>query len=188
MKTLAIVGSPRKNGNSEILTKHALKAIQEEGLGTELVRLCELEIKGCTACDACKKEELCPIEDDLLALYNKMKQADAILFATPVYFGSATPEIKAVMDRAGYIAIHNGRPFERKVGGPLVVGEREGHNFTVAQMAYWFYYQGCIVPGSTGWNVAFGNEKGGVERDKKGLETVWNFGKNIAFLVKKLRD
>jgi len=187
VKAIAIVGSPRKNGNTEILTRHALKAIEEEGLDTELIRLAELDIKPCTACEACKKEESCTINDDLWPVYTKMKEADAIILASPVYFSSATPDMKALMDRAGYIAIWNGRVFAGKVGGPLVVGEREGHNFTIAQLAYWFYYEGFFVPGSTGWNVAFGHSKGEVEKDKQGLETVWNFGKNVALLVKKLK-
>jgi len=91
------------------------------------------------------------------------------------------------MDRAGYYTIWNGRVFQGKVGGPLVVGEREGQNFTIAQLAFWFYYMGCIVPGSTGWNMAFGSEKGDVEKDEQGLKTVREFGKNVAFLVKKLK-
>jgi len=188
MKAIAIVGSPRKNGNTEILAKHTLKAIREEGLETELIRLCELEIKGCTACEACKKEERCSIKDDLFPIYNKMKQADAIIFASPVYFGSATPSMKALLDRTGYIALWNGRPFEGKVGGPVVVAAREGQNFTVGQLAYWFYYMGCIIPGSTNWNIAFGEKKGEVKKDQEGLETVWKFGKNVASLVKKLKD
>ena len=61
MKAIAIVGSPRKNGNTEILARHTLKSIEEEGLETELIRLAGLDIKGCNACDACKKEERCPI-------------------------------------------------------------------------------------------------------------------------------
>ena len=187
MKAIVIVGSPRKNGNTEILARHTLRAIEEEGLDTELIRLCELEIKGCNACNACKKEELCTIDDDLWPIYVKMKEADAIILASPVYFGSATPEIKALMDRAGYIAYCNGRLFTGKVGGPLVVGERSGQNFTIAQLAYWFFINGCFIPGSTGWNGAFGLDKGEVEKDKQGLETVWNFGKNVAFLVKKLK-
>ena len=187
MKAIAIVGSPRKKGNTEILARHTLKAIEEEGLDTELISLADLDVKPCTACDICQGEERCPIEDDLWPIYTKMKEADAIILATPVYFSSATPDIKALMDRAGYIAVGNNRVFAGKVGGPLVVGEREGHNFTVAQLAYWFYYLGFFVPGSTGWNIAFGLEKGEVEKDKQGLETVWNFGKNVAFLVKKLK-
>ena len=116
-----------------------------------------------------------------------MKEADAIILASPGYFGLAAAQMKALMDRTGYIAIWNGRVFAGKVGGPLVVGEREGQNFTIAQLAYWFYYGGFFVPGSTGWNIAFGLAKGEVEKDKQGLETVWNFGKNVAFLVKKLK-
>ena len=187
MKAIGIVGSPRKNGNTEILTKHTLKAIEEEGIDTELIRLADLEIKPCVACMACKEEEYCPIEDDLWPVYIKMKEADAIILATPVYYGSATAHIKALMDRTGYIAEWNGRVFEGKVGGPLAVAGREGQNFTIAQLAYWFYYMGCIVPGSTSWNIAFGREKGDVEKDQKGLETVWNFGKNVARLVRQLK-
>ena len=186
MKAVAIVGSPRKNGNTEILSHHTLKASQEEGLDTELIRLANLEIKPCTACEACRKEEHCPIEDDFWPIYNKMKEADVIILASPVYFSSATPSLKAVMDRAGYIAAWNNRVFEGKVGGPLVVGEREGQNFTFAQLIYWFFYMGCFIPGSTGWNIAFGLDKGDVKKDTQGLETVWNFGKNAAFLIKRL--
>ncbi len=187
MKAIAIVGSPRKKGNTEILARHTLKAIEEEGLNTELISLAGLEIKPCNACEVCKKEERCSIEDDLFPIYTKMKEADAIILASPVYFGSATALIKAVMDRAGYIGYLNGRVFNGKVGGPLVVARRAGKNFTFAQLAYWFSIQGCFVPGSTYWNVAFGHGKGEVEQDEEGMRTAWNFGKNIAFLVKKLK-
>ena len=187
MKAIAIVGSPRKEGNTEILARHTLKAIEEEGLRTELISLAGLDIKPCTACEVCRKEERCPIQDDLWPIYIKMKQADAIILASPVQFGSATPSIKALMDRTGYIAYWNGRVFERKVGGPLVVARRAGQNFTLAQLAYWFYIMGCFVAGSTYWNMAFGYKKGEVEQDEEGLRTAWNFGKNVAFLVKKLK-
>jgi len=187
VKALAIVGSPRKQGNTEILTRHALKAIEEEGLETELISLADLDIKPCTACMVCRKEESCPIDDDFWPIYIKMKQADAIILASPVHFGSATPQIKALMERAGYVAYWNHRVFKWKVGGPLVVARRAGQNFTLAELAYWFYIMGCFVPGSTYWNIAFGDEKGEVEQDEEGLRTAWNFGKNVAFLVKKLK-
>ncbi len=188
MKAIGIVGSPRKNGNTEILTSHTLKAIAEEGLDTELIRLADLDIKPCNACMVCKDEESCPIEDDLLPIYTRMKEADAIILASPVYFGSATGLLKALMERAGYIAYWNGRVFEGKVGGPLVVARRAGQNYTLAQLTFWFHILGFFMPGSTYWNIAFGGrEKGDVEKDEEGLKTAWNFGKNIAFLVKKLK-
>jgi len=187
VKAIAIVGSPRKNGNTEILAKHTLKAIEEEGVDTELIRLAGLEIKPCTACMACEKEERCPIKDDLWPIYTKMKEADAIILASPVYFGSATPEMKALMDRAGFIAYWNGKVFDGKVGGPLVVAERSGSTFTLAQVAFWYLILGFFIPGHSGWNVAFGANKGDVMKDKTGLQAAWNFGKKVAFLAKKLK-
>ena len=188
MKAVGIVGSPRKNGNTEILTVHTLKAIAEEGLDTELVRLADLNIRLCDACNICKGEERCPLDDDLFPLYTRLKEVDAIILASPVYFGSATAIIKALMERTGYVGRSQGRVWAGKVGGAVVVGRRAGKNFTFAQLTYWFQILGFFIPGSTYWNVGIGREKGEVEKDEEGLKTAWNFGKNVAFLVKKLRN
>jgi len=99
VKAIGIVGSPRKGGNTEILMKHTLEAIAEEGLDTELISLADLDIRPCNACMVCKKEERCPIDDDLFPIYTKMKEAEAIILATPVYFGSATALLKALLAR-----------------------------------------------------------------------------------------
>ena len=188
MKAIGIVGSPRKHGNTEILTRHCLKAIAEEGIETEIVLLADKDIKPCSACMACKTKEECPIEDDLMPIYEKMKAADAIILSSPVYYGSATSLIKALMERTGYIQRWNNRAFAGKVGGPLVIARRAGKNFTFAQLTFWFQILGFFIPGSTYWNVAIGREKGEVNQDAEGLETTWNFGKNVAFLLKKLRS
>ena len=186
MKAIGIVGSTRKNGNTEILTEHTLKAIAEEGLDTELIRLAGLDIQPCNACMVCRDEERCPIDDDLFPLYTKIKEAEAIILASPVYYGSATALLKAFMERTGYIS-RSKRVFAGKVGGPLVVGRRAGQNFTFAQIMYWFHILGFFVPGSTYWNIAFGRQPGEVKEDEEGIRTAWNFGKNIALLVKKLK-
>ena len=99
MKAIAITASPRKDGNTDILTRHALKALEEEGFETQLVRLCELKIEPCNACMVCEKEERCPIKDDLWPIYTRLKESDAIILASPVYFSAVTPEMKAFMDR-----------------------------------------------------------------------------------------
>ena len=133
MKAIGIIGSPRVGGNTEILTKHTLKAIEEEGLTTELIRLAGLDIRPCNACMVCKSEEGCPIEDDLFPLYNKMKEAEAIILASPVYFSAVPGLLKAFIERAGYIAKNN-KAFVGKVGGPLVVARRGGANFTFSEL------------------------------------------------------
>jgi multimeric flavodoxin WrbA len=187
MKILGISGSPRKGGNCEILTTRALKAIAEEGIETELISLAGMDIRSCNACMKCKKEELCSIGDDLMPIYFKMKESDGFILTSPVYHGSAPGLTKSFMERTGYMARWNGRPFERKVAGPIVVARRAGQNFTFAQILMWCLIEGMIVPGSTYWNVAFGLEKGAVNQDQEGLDTVWNFAKNMAWLLKKLK-
>lgn len=187
MKVIGIVGSPRKNGNTELLTGHTLRVIAEEGLETELVRLAGREIRPCNACMICKQEERCSIEDDFFPLYLKMKAADGIILASPVYYGSATAMLKALMERVGYLARHNGEPFQGKVGGPLVVARRAGKNFTFAQLTLWFQILGFYIPGSSYWNVAFGLQKGEVTGDHEGMTTAEKFARNMAFMLKKLR-
>ena len=186
MKVVAIVGSPRKNGNTEILSAHALKAIAEEGIETEIISLAGKDIKPCNACMACAKEEKCSIQDDLFPIYETMKAADGIILASPVYYGSCTALLKALMERAGYVSRHSNGAFRGKVGGPLVVARRAGHNFTIAELDFWFHILGMTVPGSTYWNIAFGMEKGSVNKDEEGLRTAWNFGKNMAVVLTAL--
>jgi multimeric flavodoxin WrbA len=186
VKAIGIVGSPRKGGNSEILTEHALQAIAEEGLETELIRLAGLDIRPCNACMVCKEEERCPIDDDLFPVYEKMKEAEAIIVASPVYYSSINALSKAFLERAGYIS-RTKRVFAGKVGGPLVVARRAGKNFAFAELLLWFHVMEIIMPGSTYWNVAIGRDKGEVKGDEEGLKTAWNFGKNVAFVVKKLK-
>ncbi len=187
MKVTGVSGSPRKNGNTQIITEHALKAIAGEGIETELISLAGMDIRPCDGCMSCHGErERCHIKDDLMPVYEKLKASDGIILASPVYYGSATSLIKSMMDRVGFIGGGERRIFAGKVGGPLVVARRAGQNFTHAQLTFWFHILGFYMPGSTYWNVAFGREKGEVTGDEEGMATAWNFGKNMAFLVKKL--
>ncbi|MGB3906357.1 MAG: flavodoxin family protein [Anaerolineae bacterium] len=186
MKVVGIVGSPRIGGNTEQLTQEALRIIGEKGIDTELVQLAEQSILPCTSCGACESEEICPLDDDLLPLYHRLKEANGIILASPVYFGSATPQLKAFMDRAGYISYNNGYTFARKAGGPLVVAGRNGGNFTNAQLILWFMILGMIVPGSNDWNSAFGTEPGEIWEDTSGIDTARVFAENLAWLVTKL--
>ncbi|MEM3004304.1 MAG: flavodoxin family protein, partial [Candidatus Bathyarchaeia archaeon] len=110
------------------------------------------------------------------------------ILASPVYFGSATPQIKALIDRAGYLSVARNRVFENKVGTPMVVARRAGHNFTFAQLLFFFLHQGMIVPGSTYWSIAFGREKGEVREDEEGLLTARNLGKKMVWLITRIKS
>ena len=186
MKIVGIVGSPRIGGNTEILTRIALEEVQNEGIETELISLAEKKIKPCDGCRICRDTGKCHIKDDFKSIYTKMVEADGIILATPVYFGAATPQIVSLISRC-YAYSGEKRPFENKVGGPIVVARRAGHNFTFAQLMFFFMVTGMIVPGSTYWNIAFGREKGEVTKDEEGVQTIKNFGRKLAWLVKKIK-
>lgn len=185
MKALGIVGSPRKGGNTELLMAHTLKTIAEEGIETELISLAGKDIRPCTACMACRGNEKCSIDDDLFPIYLRVKEADAIIIGSPVYFQGPTGLVRAFLERAGYISLQNGRVFAGKVGGPLVVTRRSAMSLTYAQMLLWFSGQRFFIPGSTA--TAFGRDKGDVLKDEEGMNNARDFGKNTAFLLKKLK-
>ncbi len=188
LRILGIVGSPRIGGNTERFVSRALEAAETEGATTEIVRLAGKEIKPCDACLSCRKTGECHVKDDFKPIFDKMVQADGFILASPVYFGSATPQIKALIDRAGYLSIAKNRVFENKIGGAMVVARRGGHNFTLAQLLFFFLHQGMIIPGSTYWNIAFGGEKGEVDKDEEGLKTAQNFGRKMIWLIKRVKD
>jgi len=187
VKVVGIVGSPRKGGNTERLVAEALKTVEAEGIETELIPLRDLEIKPCDACVSCRKLGRCKIKDDFEPVYQKMLAADGIIVGSPVYFSAPTPNVLALLQRAGYVAGSTGRPFERKVGGPITVARRAGQNFALAQLLFFFLHQGMIVPGSTYWNIAFGREPGEVENDAEGMRTIRNFAANVAWTLTKTR-
>jgi multimeric flavodoxin WrbA len=184
MKALAIVGSPRVGGNSQVLAEACLDVIADQGIQTECLHIAGLNLTGCTDCGVCKEEEICPIEDDLLPIYEKMIEAQALIISAPTYFGSAPPEIKALLDRSGFIAHRHGNRFARKVGSPITVSRRAGHNFTFTQLLQWYYINEIIVPGSSYWSIAIGRDPGEVRQDTEGMRTVEDLGRNIAWLTK----
>lgn len=189
MKVLGISGSPRRGGNTDILINTALETLANEGLETEFLSLADRPIKPCVACAGCfGADEIRCVQNDpaFEGILEKFAAADGILVGSPVYFGSATPQTMSLLDRVGYVARRHPELLRRKVGSAIVVARRAGQNFTFAQLNYFFLISEMIVPGSTYWNVAFGREKGEVQNDAEGLQTVRNLASNMAWLMKKL--
>lgn len=167
-----------------------LDRLKAQGIPGELITLSGKTIRRCTACNGCResKEWTCPAiqDDDFAPIMQAMLRADIIVVGSPVYFGSAAPELMALRDRAGYVAGANGKLFSRKIGGPIAVARRAGHNFTYAQLLLWYMINDMVVPGSTYWNVALAREPGAVMQDTEALETIDHFADNLAWLAKKL--
>lgn len=190
MKVLAINGSPRKKGNTELLLTEVLNEIKKEGIATELVQIGGKKIKGCVACMKCKKEKdaRCHKKNDLAnEIIEKMIQADAIIIGSPVYFSDITPEVKALIDVAGYALRSAGNPLKRKIGASVAAVRRAGGIHTLDSINHFFLINEMIIPGSSYWNIGIGREKGDVLEDKEGMLTMRTLGANIAWLLKKTK-
>jgi multimeric flavodoxin WrbA len=108
MKILGLVGSYRRNGNSEILAKEALMGSEEAGAEVELLRLTDYRIEACQGFGLCLfRKEGCHIEDDVKFVWSKIDEADGILLSVPCYFLESTAVLKQLIDRAWLLA-HRG--------------------------------------------------------------------------------
>ena len=127
MKVLAINGSPRKNGNTALLLHEALAPLREAGWDVESVHLGGKKIQGCRGCEKCAelKNGRCVFDNDILnELLQKMLAADAMILGTPCYFTDMSAELKALVDRAGFVAYVNGGLFQGKIGTAVVAAGR----------------------------------------------------------------
>ncbi|MGA2437971.1 MAG: flavodoxin family protein [Acidobacteriaceae bacterium] len=190
-KVVAFNGSARKNGNTAILLRTVLKELEAEGTETELIQLSGAKIHGCLACRKCstKKDRRCSQTGDMGNAYiQKMEEADGILLGSPTYVADISPEIKALMDRACLVSKANGGIFRRKVGAAVVAVRRAGAIHAFDALNHFFFISEMIVPGSSYWNIGIGREIGDVEKDEEGIQTMKTLGKNMAWLLKKLKN
>ena len=201
-KVIALVGSPRADGNTVFMANVALKELAVQGIETELITLIGKQIHPCTGCYGCIEAKRCVIDDDFQEIFQKMLAADGILLCSPVYHASITPELKAVMDRAGFSGrwaandmksksesySWGGTVFSGKVASPLAVARRAGQDFAIAQMLMWMMVNDFIVVGSTYWNL-FMAGKGGAKdaaEDSEGIGTIEHMAQNMAHVIKQL--
>jgi multimeric flavodoxin WrbA len=141
------------------------------------------------ACGTCRnvKNKQCKIVNDNVNTYIlKMAEADGIILGSPTYFSMMSPEMKALIDRTGYVARANDDMFKRKVGAAVVAVRRAGGIPTFDAINHFFLISQMIIPGSSYWNVGIGLEKGDVEKDEEGIKTMEDLGTNMAWLIKKL--
>jgi multimeric flavodoxin WrbA len=189
MKVVGIAGSLRPQSNTLYYVQTALRTLEEHGIQTELISLQGKEIKPCTGCYDCTKKERCTIQgDDFNEILETMRSAEGLILGSPVYLSSVVPQMMALLDRATFVAYWNNKFLTGKVGGPITVARRAGHNMAFSQLLLWFFINGLIVPGSTYWNVATAGAGGArdAEKDAEGIQTITNFAQNMAKLMKKL--
>ncbi len=188
MKVVAFNGSPHVQGNTFRLLKTVLTELESEGIETELIQVGGKPIHGCTACYRCRQEPngRCVIDNDSVNDWiAAMRDADGILMGSPTYFADITPELKALIDRAGFVSRSNGHFLRRKVGAAVVAVRRAGGMNALDTINHFFLIGEMIVPGSSYWNLGFGGKVGEVEEDEEGLKTMKTLGENMSWLLKR---
>src|SRR5512147_2242447 len=191
MRVVAFNGSARKDGNTAVLVRTVFGELKKAGIKTELVQLSGKKIRGCTACGKCfqNQDRHCVIKTDILNdCIDKMLEADGVILASPTYFTDVSTEMKALIDRAGFVAKANQDMFRRKVGAGVVAVRRGGAIHAFDTLNHFFFISQMVVPGSSYWNIGIGLAPGDVNADEEGLMTMQTLGANMAWLLKKLED
>lgn len=191
MKVVAFNGSARRDGNTAVLVNTVFKELKKAKIKTELVQLSGKKIRGCLACGKCfeNKDKRCVIENDIVnECIGRMAEADGIILASPTYFTDVSAEMKALIDRAGYVARANDNMFRRKAGAAVVAVRRAGGIHAFDTLNHFFFINEMVVPGSSYWNIGIGLAPGDVKNDEEGLETMRTLGRNMAWLLQKLHE
>ena len=190
MYAIAINGSPRKGGNTEVLLQEVLAELKNGGWETELVKVGGTAIRGCIACGKCfeKQDNECSVKkDNFNETFAKMLKADAMILGSPTYFAAVSADLKALIERAGYVAYANGNAFSGKIGAAVVAVRRGGATHVYDTINHMFQMSRMILPGSTYWNMGYGLNKGEVSEDHEGLANMQHLGKSIDWLGKIIK-
>jgi multimeric flavodoxin WrbA len=189
---LGICGSPREQATDYVL-KEALKMLEEKGVETRFWSVRGKRIGFCTHCDYCLKHKECSIKDDMQELYALMKDAKGIVFATPVYNGGVSAQIKAIMDRCRAAVASDKNFFRGKIGmGIALGGDRIGGQEPAMQQIITFCVLNGMIPVSGGF---FGANLGanfwtkdtleGVKLDEEGFRSLRKTAKRFSEFIER---
>jgi multimeric flavodoxin WrbA len=193
MKVLGISGSPRKDGNTELMVKKALEACRQAGAETSYIALSEKEINYCRGCYSCRNNPRheCVQEDDAAAILAEMRSADAIIIGSPTYFAQVSGKLKSLFDRTLPLRM-NGFLLSGKVGGALAVGgsRNGGQESVCGNIQNWMLVHDMLVVSdektSHFGGICVGRNPGDVLSDADGLRTVENLAKRVCSVAKKI--
>lgn len=181
MKVLLVNGSPKKDGNTADALKTVAKALEAEGVQTEIVCLGGGAIADCIGCGRCAELGKCTFDDIVNELAEKAKEADGFVFGTPVYYAHPSARLLAVMDRLSY---SGGKYLKFKPAAAIAVARRAGTVASMDVINKHFSINSMPIVSSTYWNQAYGAAPGQAAQDTEGMMTMTNIGKNMAWMLK----
>ena len=182
MKVLLVNGSPRAKGCTYTALTEVAKALESDGIETEIFQVGAKPVRDCIACMKCRELKRCVFDDDVAnALIEKAKTADGFVFGSPVYYAHPSGILLSVLDRAFYAG---GHAFAGKPGASVVSARRGGTaaSFDVVNK----YFGICQMPvvSSSYWNMVYGKTPDEVRQDEEGMQTMRNLARNMAYMLK----
>lgn len=181
MKVLLVNGSSRENGCTNIALNEVARALNENGIETEKIFVGNKPISDCIACRKCRENGECIFHDEVNAFVEKAKNANGFVFGSPVYFAHPSGRLLSFMDRAFYSC---GSAFAFKPAAAVLSARRAGTTASFDVINKYFTICSMPVVSSTYWNHVYGAQPEQVAEDKEGLMTMYNIGKNMAWLFK----
>ena len=183
MKVLMINGSPRENGNIALAFHEMERVFQENGVETENILLGKKTVRGCVACESCRKNGKCVFDDIVNELAEKFREADGLVIGSPVYYGSANGTLMSALQRLFYST-----PFDKslKVGASVVSARRSGCTATFDELNKFFTLSNMPVATSQYWNNIYGWEPGEGNVDQEGRQVMRVLARNMVFLMKSI--
>lgn len=187
MKVLLINGSPRKNGNTHLALSEVAKALNENGVETEIISIGTKAVQGCIACNRCTELGRCIFKDEL---YNNIRQKleegiDGLVVGSPTYYAGPNGSLCALLDRLFY---SSSELMEYKPATAIAVCRRGGASATLDRLNKYFTINHMPVVSSQYWNIIHGMMPGDVLQDAEGLQTMRMLGRNMAWLLKNTAD
>ena len=181
MKILGICSSLRKGGNTEFLVNEVLQGAQQEGAEIELYGVSGKDIKPCDGCHTCMKTGECHVQDDMQDLYNKMLEADGIIYGTPSYFYTMSGQLKNIIDRTTALN-RPGRSLANKVGSVVTTGGGLGLS-SILKDIYFYMVTKQIVPAN--FLAGYGLQKGDTAKLVNGIKAAREIGKQMVQIAAK---
>ena len=182
MKVLLFNGSTRKNGCTYVALSEVAKALNAEGIETEIVQMGAGAVRECIGCNQCVGKGKCVFADDVVNEWlEKATTADGLVFGSPVYYAHPTGQLLSVLDRLFYAG---GSLFAHKPGAAVVSARRAGTTASLDVLNKYFTDAQMPVVSSTYWNMVHGPAPELVGQDLEGLQTMRNLGRNMAWLLK----
>ena len=181
MKVILVNGSSRKEGCTNAALLEVERSLKEEGIETEQFFIGNQPLADCIACGKCRKDGRCTFEDVVNDFVEKAKNADGFVFGSPVYYAHPSGRLLSFMDRAFY---SGGSVFAFKPAAAVLSARRAGTTASFDVINKYFTIASMPVVSSTYWNHVYGKEPKQVQEDKEGLMTMYNIGKNMAWMLK----